>query len=241
MRKIFIITFLLLVLVSCNITELPFEHKYVINMVLKPYETYQRIFVDSTYRLDVPIDGPSGIEDADIFVIDENSDTFRFVESDTIGLYYSIDSLWTNYGMTYFVNVVIQNDTITEEVNVPDTLKILLPVDGDTVSLSNPPELCWNKCEGCFNNTYVIVAYITEMFDSLRYNFASVDTVLGLFKARDLFREVDTFYTIGVMGFDENSYYAGKGGYDYDVIDDERAIGLIGTVVYDSIVVWVTE
>lgn len=241
MKNPIIIIFLIsLLLVSCAITELPFEHKYVINMVLKPYKSFQNVFIDSTYRLDVSIDDLSGIGDADIFVVDEDSDTFRFAESDTIGLYYSIDSTWVRYGIRYIVNVTILSDTITEEVIIPRRLRILSPGNNDTVSLSKPPELYWNRCEGCFNNTYCVLAYIPGTYDSIPYRLASVDTSIGIFRVRDLFREIGTVYNIEVRGFDGNGYYAIMRG-DFDTIDDERAIGSISARVFAKISVWVTE
>ena len=78
------------------------------------------------------------------------------------------------------------------------------------------------------------------MFDSLNYFVVGLDTVMNIFLARDLFIEKDTIYTVCVVGYDENDYNAFFSG-DYDVIDDDRAIGAIGAMVMDSIVVWVTE
>jgi len=243
MKKVLQFFLTIIFLSGCShITEIPFEHKYVIYLSLKPQEKFQRAFIDSTYRIDVPVNSEStGISNAYIFVVAPNADTFRFSESDTLqGLYYSIDSSWVEYGTQYDVNVVIGTDTIFESVNVPDTLSIYSPHNGDTVSLSNPSPVFWNSCEGCFKNTYFVYAYISEMFDSLRYHMVGIDTVMNIFLASDLFIEKDTTYTICVVGYDENNYYASF-GRNYDVIDDDRAIGTIGATVLDSIVVWVKE
>lgn len=243
MRNICILLLLFtLLFFSCSVTDAPFEHKYVINLVLKPEVKLQKAYVDSTYRLDVPVnDDLTGISGAEIFIVDEDLDTFRYSESDTIGHYYSIDSLWVEHGMTYFVNVAIGNDTITEDVTVPDTLTIYYPFDFDTVSLSNPPMLIWNTCGGCYKNNYVVFAYLTGQADSITYSMATPDTMMGIFYALDLFPDVDTLYTITVMGMDEHCYNSYKGWLSYDEIEDERAIGVIGACVLDSVAVWVIE
>ena len=237
-----LLLFVTLLCCSCGVTDAPFEHKYVINLVLKPEMRLQKAYVDSTYRLDESVnEDVTGISDAEVFIIDDDADTFWYSESDTMGYYYSVDSFWVEYGMRYTVNIVMGNDTIYEDVTVPDTLTIYHPFDFDTVSLSNPPMLFWNTCNGCYNNNYFVYVYITGFADSILYPMATPDTVLGIFYALDLFYEVDTLYTITVMGMDEHCYKSAKGWLNYDGIEDERAIGVIGACVLDSVVVWVEE
>ena len=107
-RLTFLVLFLILFFISCSTGEAPYEHRYVINLVLKPDMKFQRAFVDSTYRLDSPVGSAlTGITDAEIFIVDENADTFWYSESDTMtGLYYSIDSFCVEYGMEYLVNIL---------------------------------------------------------------------------------------------------------------------------------------
>jgi hypothetical protein len=238
-----LLLFTILLLCSCGVTDAPFEHKYVINVILKPEMQVQRAYVDSTYRLDEPVnENVTGISGANVFIVSESPDTFHYNEVDSImGEYHSDDTLWVAYGMKYTVNVAIGNDTISQEVTVPDSLRIHHPSDFDTVSLSSPPLLVWNTCAGCYNNSYTIYAYITGQADSIRYPMATPDTVLGIFYALDLFPDLNTLYTIAVLGMDEHCYNAGRGWLNYDEIEDERALGVIGACVMDTVVVFVRE
>ena len=54
-RLTFLVLFLILFFISCSTGEAPYEHRYVINLVLKPDVKFQRAFVDSTYGLDSPV------------------------------------------------------------------------------------------------------------------------------------------------------------------------------------------
>jgi len=243
MKKYFLVILLLCVLfASCSVTEAPFEHKYVINLNLRLPMPWQKAYVDSTYRLDQSVNEElTGISGADIFVVDKDSNIFTFSESETTGTYLSDDSLWVRPNMTYIVNIAIKGDTISQEVIVPGSLHIYTPADFDTISLGNPPMLIWNNCSGCYKNNYYINAYPTGFADSIMFPMATSDTLLGIFYARQLFQETDTLYTVSVMGMDEHCYNASKGWGNFDEIDDERAIGVIGATVMDTIVVYVKE
>ena len=142
-RLTFLVLFLILFFISCSTGEAPFEHRYVINLVLKPDVKFQRAFVDSTYRLDQQIgSGLTGITGAEIFIVDENADTFWYSESDTMmGLYFSDDSFCVEYGMEYLVNISVEGEIISREVQVPGSLTIFSPQHLDTISLNNPPFL----------------------------------------------------------------------------------------------------
>ncbi len=232
-----------LLTISCGVTDAPFEHQYVIDIVLRPERRIQVAFIDSTYRLDQPVNEVlCGIYGASVYAVNSAGDSFRYHEADTImGKYQSDDTLWVQNGMDYSVFVAVDDDTITQHVTVPGTLSIRAPFDFDTVSLSNPPLLIWNSCEGCYESNYLIYTYITGQSDSIWHSLATPDTVLGIFHAVYLFEETDTFYTLAVMGMDEHCYNAAKGWQNYDEIEDERAIGVIGAVVMDTVVVWVEE
>lgn len=242
MRNIFILFLSVLLFCSCGVTDAPFEHQYVINIVLRPGMEIQKAFIDSTYRLDEPVNEElCGISGASVFAVSE-SDTYYFSELDTVkGEYWSDDSLWVQYGANYSVNVTFAGDTIAQEVAVPGSLNIYYPFDFDTVSLSNPPQLIWNSCEGCYKNDYLIYVYITGQADSVLQNLATPDTMLGVFYAKYLFEEKDTLYTLAVMGMDKYCYRSAKGWQNYDEIEDDRAIGVIGASVMDTVVVWVRE
>lgn len=235
--------FLALLFFSCGVTDAPFEHQYVIDIVLRPELRPQRAFVDSTYRLDQSVNEElTGISGASIFVVSSEGDTFAYTEVDTLmGEYRSDDSLWVQHGMGYAVSVAFNGDTISQTVTVPGTLSINYPFDFDTVSLSNPPMLIWNSCEGCYLNNYLVYAYITGQADSVWHSLATPDTALGIFYAVYLFEETDTLYTLAVMGMDEHCYNKAKGWQNYDEIEDDRAIGVIGACVMDTVVVWVVE
>lgn len=246
MRKlIFLITFCILFFTSCSLDEAPYEHRYVINLVLKPDMKFQRAFVDSTYRLDQNIGSDlTGITGAEIFIVDEDSDTFWYSESDTMtGLYYSIDSFCVEYGMEYLVNISVEGEEISREVQVPGSLTILSPEHLDTVSLSNPPLLIWNSSEYCFNNEYNVLPYFTGEVaesDSLP-PMVSLDTFLNIFSARLLFKETDTMYTILVQAKDSNAYAFTNMWFEYGEIEEGEVVGLIGALVFDTIAVWVQE
>jgi hypothetical protein len=239
------ICFFVLVFLSCSTGEAPYEHRYVINLVLKPDMKFQRAFVDSTYRLDQPVGSElTGIGDAEIFVVDENSDTFRFGESDTlIGLYYSNDSSFVQYGMKYLVNISVEGEIISREVQVPGELTIISPEHLDTISLSDPPLLVWNSCEYCFENAYDVLPYFTgEMAESDSFPpMVSLDTFMGIFSAGLLFKEKDTMYTILVQAKDSNAYEFSNRWFEYGELKEGKAIGLIGALSFDTIAVWVTE
>jgi len=246
MKKfIFLFPFFILFFVSCSTGEAPFEHRYVINLVLKPDMKFQRAFVDSTYRLDSSLDSDlTGVSGAEIFVVDEHSDTFRYSESDTLmGLYYSNDSFCVEHGMEYLVNVSIEGEIISREVQVPGLLTIFSPGLLDTVYLSAPPLLIWNTCEHCFDNTYLIASYITGEADSAdKYApMLTTDTTLGIFFNRLLFKEKDTMYTISVEAMDSNAYQFGKMWYEYDELKEGEVLGLIGAISFDTVAVWVRE
>ncbi len=241
-RLIFLIPFCGLLFTSCSLDEAPFEHRYVINLVLKPDMKFQKAFVDSTYRLDEAINYyHKGISDAEIILIDENADTFGYSESDTMmGLYYSNDSFFVEYGMKYLVNISVEGEVISREVQVPGSLAILSPKHLDTLSLSNPPLLIWNSCEDCFENTYMSTAYIIE--DTLGFiPMLTPDTTLGIFYNRFLFREKDTIYTVLVEAMDSNVYTYLISWSQYGELKEGSAIGLIGAMTFDSIAVWVKE
>jgi len=232
-------------LISCSTGEVPFEHRYVINLVLKPDMKFQRAFVDSTYRLDSSLDSDlTGVSGAEIFIVDEGSDTFRYSESDTMmGLYYSNDSFCVKHGGEYFVNVSVEGEIISREVQVPGLLSIFSPDLLDTVSLSDPPLLIWNTCEYAFDNTYLIASYFTGEADSAD-KFApmlTTDTTLGIFLNGLLYKEKDTMYTISVEAMDSNAYHFGKMWYEYDELKEGEILGLIGAVSFDTVAVWVTE
>lgn len=231
-----------LLFVSCeSVTEGPFEHKYVINLVLRPNMKYQKAYVDSTYRLDATIpEGFKGISDAEIIAIDDGQDTFNFSESDTIGIYYSNDSMWVKYNSRYFIQVNIEGHQIEEEVNIPSSLFIYSPSNGDTISLDNPEIVYWNNCEGSFDNMYTARVFFEGELDSFYTSLLTQDTSLNVFSARYLFPNVDTFYTLAVMAMDENCFKSDI-YFDYDQLDEDFAIGVIGATVFDTIKVWVTE
>jgi len=246
MKKfIFLFPFFILFFVSCSTSEAPFEHRYVINLVLKPDMKFQRAFVDSTYRLDSSLDSDlTGVSGAEIFIVDEHSDTFRYSESDTLmGIYYSNDSFCVERGMEYLVNVFIEGEIISREVQVPGLLTIFSPGLLDTVYLSAPPLLIWNTCEHCFDNTYLIASYITGEADSAdKYApMLTTDTTLGIFFNRLLYKEKDTMYTISVEAMDSNAYHFGKMWYEYDELKEGEVIGLIGAIAFDTVAVWVRE
>ena len=242
-RLTFIFFFFVLFFISCSTSDVPFEHKYVIDIVLKPNMKFQKAFIDSTYRLDVPVSAYySGISGAEIFIVNENSDTFRYSESGAnMGFYYSDDSFCVEYGMEYFVNVSVEGENITKEVQVPDSLTIFSPEFSDTVFLSYPPLLIWNSCDNSYKNTYMISTHVmgnTEDFIPM----LTPDTVMGIFYNEFLFEEVDTMYTVYVEAMDSNAYTYLLSWSQYDDLnDDGSVIGLVGAVVYDSVVVWVTE
>jgi hypothetical protein len=232
-----------LLTISCGVTDAPFEHQYVIDVVLRPERQIQVAFIDSTYRLDQPVQEElTGIRGASVYAVSSEGDSFHYHEVDTVmGEYHSDDTLWVQYGMDYAVSVAVDDDTISQHVSVPGTLSINAPSDFDTVSLDSPPPLIWNSCEGCYESNYLIYTYITGQSDSVWHSLATPDTVLGIFHAVYLFEETDTFYTLAVMAMDEHCYHAAKGWQNYDEIDDDRAIGIIGAAVMDTVVVWVTE
>jgi hypothetical protein len=244
-KLIFIFSFSVLFLISCSTGEAPFEHRYVINLVLKPDVKFQRAFIDSTYRLDYFLDSDlTGVSGVEIFIVDENSDTFRYSESDTLmGLYYSNDSFCVEHGMEYLVNVSIEGEVISREVQVPDSLRIFSPDFLDTVSLSDPPLLIWNTCEHCFDNTYLISTYITGEADSAdKYApMLTTDTTLGVFLNKLLFKEKDTMYTVLVEAMDSNAYRFSSMWYEYEELEEGKVIGLIGAISFDTVAVWVTE
>jgi hypothetical protein len=236
------IFFVSLLFVSCeSVTEAPFEHKYVINLVLKPKMKFQKAYVDSTYRLGATVpEGFKGVSDAEILAIDEGQDTFKFSESDTSGIYYSNDSLWVKYSSRYFIQINVEGNSIEEEVIVPGSLFIYSPSNGDTISLDAPEIVYWNNCEGSFDGMYTVRAFFEGELDSFSFPLLSKDTSLGVFSAKYLFPNVDTFYTVAVMAMDENCFKSDV-DVDYDQIDEDFAIGVIGATVFDTIKVWVTE
>lgn len=244
MKKIgYVLLFTVLLFYSCGVTDAPFEHQYVIDVVLRPGLQPQRAFVDSTYRLDQSVNEElTGISGAGVFAVSSDADTFFYTEVDTImGEYHGDDTSWVSYGMDYSVFVAVGADTIMQQVSVPGTLSIHHPSDFDTVSLSNPPLLVWNSCERCYEHNYLVYTYITGEADSVWHSLATPDTNLGIFYAIYLFEETDTLYTIAVMGMDEHCYNQAKGWQNYDEIEDDRAIGIIGAAVMDTVVVWVID
>jgi hypothetical protein len=241
-RLTFVVFFFVLLFISCSTGDAPFEHKYVIDLVLKPDMKFQKAFIDSTYRLDVPVSYyHPGISDAEIFIVNENSDTFHYSESRTSrGLYYSNDSFCIEYGMEYFVNVSVEGEDISKEVRVPGSLTIFYPEFSDTVLLSNPPLLIWNSCENSYENTSMVTAHVmgnTEDFLPM----LTPDTTMGIFYNRVLFEEKDTMYTVLVEAMDSNAYTYFISWAQYAELNDGSAIGLIGAVVFDTVTVWVTE
>ncbi len=241
-RLIFIFSFLVLFFLSCSTTDTPFEHRYVINLVLKPDMKFQKAFVDSTYRLDIPVDYyNTGISDAEIFIVNEESDTFRYSESDFLtGLYYSDDSFCVEYGMNYSVNISVEGEVISREVQVPGSLTIFSPEFSDTILLSNPPLLAWNRCEHSFENTYMVTSYMTGKTEDL-FAMLTPDTIIGIFYNRILFEEKDTMYTVLVEAMDSNVYNYLKSGWQYGELNKSGNIGLIGAISFDTVAVWVEE
>ncbi len=240
-RLIFFVFFFTLFFISCSTGDAPYEHRYVINIVLKPGVRFQRAFIDSTYRLDVPVDDyHTGISGAEILLIDENSDTFGYSESDTLGLYISDMPFCVQHGMKYLVVISVEGEEISREVQVPGLLRMLSPRLSDTVSLSNPPFLIWNSCEDVFENTYMATASFKG--DTLGLiPMLTQDTTLGIFYNRFLFREKDTMYTIFVEAMDSNVYTNLLSWGQYGELKEGRAIGLVGAVSFDTVAVWVTE
>ncbi len=205
---------------------------------------FQKAYVDSTYKLtSTLLEGFKGISDAEIFAIDEEQDTFKFRESDTIGLYYSDDSLWVKYSNQYIIQLNVEGHQIEEEITVPDSLFIYSPSNGDTISLDDPEIVYWNSCEGFFDNMYTARVFFEGELDSFGFSLTTQDTSLDVLSARYLFPNVDTFYTLAVMAMDENCFKADKANinFDYDQISADFAIGVIGATVFDTIKVWVTE
>jgi hypothetical protein len=242
-RLTLVVLFFMLFLISCSTGDAPFEHKYIINLLLKPGMKFQKAFIDSTYRLDVPVSYyHPGISGAEIFIVAENSDTFSYSESRTnMGLYYSNDSFCVKYGMEYFVNISVEGEDISKEVQVPGSLAIFYPEFSDTILLSNPPLLIWNSCGNSYDNTYMVTAHIMgETQDFLP--MLTPDTTMGIFYNRILFEEKDTMYTVLVEAMDSNVYTYFKSWLQYgELNDDGRAIGLIGAVSFDTVAVWVKE
>lgn len=243
-KLIFISYFLILSLLSCSTTEAPFEHRYVINLVLKPNMKFQRAFVDSTYRLDSSLeDELTGVSDAEIFIVDEHSDTFRYSESDTLnGLYFSNDSFCVEYESKYLVDITVDGKVISREIQVPGSLNIVSPGLLDTVSLSDPPPLIWNSCENVYYSEYTVIPYITGEADSSEgaIPMLTPDTTMGIFLNRFLFKEKDTMYTVMVEAMDSNAYRFSY-LFNYDELVEGEAVGLIGAISFDSVAVWVTE
>jgi len=242
-----ILTSLLLALlfISCeSVTEDPFEHKYVIYLVLRPNMKFQKAYVDSTYTLTSTLsESFKGISDAEIFAIDAEQDTFNFTESDTSGIYYSNDSMWVKYSSRYFIQIDIEGHHIEEEVNIPGSLFIYSPSNGDTISLNDPEIVFWNNCEGSFDNIYTARIFFKGELDTFGFSLSAQDTSLDIFSAKYLFPNVDTFYTVAVMAMDENCFKADKANtnFDYDQIEEDFAIGVIGASVFDTIKVWISE
>ena len=242
-RFTFFIFFFVLFFVSCSINDAPFEHRYVINLVLKPDMKFQRAFVDSTYRLDQVLGSSTGIPGARIFIVDENSDTFRYGEFYTspVGFYQSYDSFCVKHGMKYLVNISVEGEVISREVQVPGSLAIFSPGHLDTVSLSNPPLLIWNSCEDVYENTYMAAAYIAADDDREFIPMLTPDTTLGIFYNRFLFEEKDTMYTVLVEAMDSNMYTYLLSFAEYGELKEGTAIGLIGAISFDTVAVWVKE
>ena len=241
-KLILMILFSVVLIFSCSTDEAPFEHSYVVDLVLKPDVRLQRAYVDSTYRLDSYIDSQlTGISGAEIFIVSEDFDTFRYEESDTLmGLYFSSDTFCVKYGMKYLVEVFINGEEITREVQVPGSLKISSPRHLDTIPLSDPPILIWNTCEKCFDNTYMIASYIKE--DTIMFiPMLTPDTTIAIFYNRFLFEEKDTLYTVLVEAMDSNFFSYLKSSRGYNKLGDNNAVGLIGSMVFDTITVRVTE
>jgi len=202
---------------------------------------FQKAYVDSTYRLDEMVsEGVRGISDAEIIAINEQQDTFRFSESDTVGMYYSDDSIWVNNNDRYFIQVNVEGHQIEKEVNTPGSLLIYSPSNGDTISLDNPEVVYWNSCEGSFDDMYSAGVFFQGEIDSFYTSLLTQDTSLNIFSAKYLFPNVDTFYTLAVMAMDENCFKSDV-YFDYDQLDADFAMGVIGAVVLDTIKVWVTE
>jgi hypothetical protein len=244
LKKISILAVFLisLLFVSCgSVSEGPFEHKYVINLVLRPNLKFQKAYVDSTYRLDEAVpEGSHGISDAEIIAINEEQDTFKFSESDTLGMYYSDDSMWVRNSDRYFIQVNVEGHQIEKEVDVPGSLLIRSPSNGDTISLNSPEVVYWNSCEGSFDDMYSAGVFFEGEMDSFYISLLTQDTSLNVFSARYLFPEVDTFYTLAIMAMDESCFKSDV-YLDYDQLDEDFAMGVIGAVVLDTIKVWITE
>jgi hypothetical protein len=213
----------------------------VVNLVLRPNIKFQKAYVDSTYRLDAAIvEGSQGISDAEIIAINEQQDTFKFSESDTVGIYYSDDSMWVENSDRYFVQINIEGHQIEKEVDVPGSLLIHSPSNGDTISLSSPEMVYWNRCEGSFDDMYTASVFFKGEIDSFYISLLTQDTSLDVFSAKYLFPNVDTFYTLAVMAMDENCFKCDV-YFDYDQLDEDFAMGVVGAVVLDTIKVWVIE
>jgi hypothetical protein len=144
--------------------------------------------------------------------------------------------------MKYQVNVNVEGELISREVQVPGSLAILSPRHLDTVSLSNPPVLVWNSSEDCFENTYMVTSYIVGDTDDIGLiPMLTPDTVIGIFYNRFLFKDKDTIYTVLVEAMDSNMYNFLITWGEYGELKEGKAIGLIGAVVFDTIAVWVQE
>lgn len=225
---------------SCDkrVTEPLFNHQYVIYLVLNPEEVVQEATVDSTYRMNRAVKH-LGISGAEVYVVREDSIRFDFRE-DSQGTYKSVYSnYWVKYNTNYSVNIIIDNDTISENIEVPEKLRI--SSIGDTISLKNAPLLTWNNSEGCRN---YFINVTEENGDPSYFHsrcLATSDTFINAFDDPKTIRKVNKRYSIVVTGYEENASNSIIFEGDYDTIDDKRAIGTIGSFVRDMITVWVTE
>ncbi len=231
MRKLLLI----LLFLSCAVSEENYQKKYVLYCELDPYFKYQRIIFDSTYRVDAPITDTAGISGADIFLISQEGETIKFEEiQDSIpGVYFSKDTFCIKPSQKYYLYLQYKEFSLKDSVFIPGDFKILTWKDGDTISEDSIPELLWTHSDSASIYYLLIYPEDTSLWLFIHENIAEItskDTFVEPQFVKPYLESLpsNTQMILKIRAVDKNLEKYGTGFYSYDCIPNPQVIGVIG-------------
>ncbi|MDI6840076.1 MAG: hypothetical protein QMD71_04355 [bacterium] len=197
---------LILIIVGCE--KPPFEtYPGALNVfaLIRSDRPRQWVKVEKTYKMDESATG--GVSDALVVIKSESSVDTLFLSDSTPFTYVSRDSIPIIPMHTYYISVKTEDlDSIYGTTTAPDTVVILHPEDGDTVSLSDSLVF---KNKNVYNqdmyNQYDVVAYTEDtMISSVisGMGYFEVDTIVVI-RFSALVKSAG-FYRIKIMTYDKN-------------------------------------
>lgn len=213
-KKIFILSFILIFFFCSKINKELWERKIYAFSILNPRDTLIKVFVDSNYSIKEKIKN-IGIEDGQVFVINEDKKETLFLSYEKEGLYKKVSSSFVKPLNTYSLFVIFEKDTLTKKTKVPDTFSIIFPQNNDTIDYDSLIYFNWHKSKGAL--AYALFVFKLPLDTAFEYfPLITKDTFLNIKEIKEALFDTTAYYLLKVYAWDYNRYKwaVKRGGLD---------------------------